>query len=255
VEDGSGQVIIDGFMFYNEVELLHMRLEELYPVVDRFVLVQAHHTFRGVYKETTFKQYDPQWEPYIDKIEMVNVGLSGGAGPWERETYQRNVISTLAKDLYAPDDILIISDVDEIPRREVVAQAETLVANGPVALEMKLYYYALNLYKGGWGAVKMLRVSDLTTAHEIRHAGFPAVEDGGWHFSYLGDESFISNKIKSFSHLELDTPEVHAKIAENRKNLLDPYNHGEKLVIENPKFWPHAVQNNPEQWSKYIWQE
>lgn len=245
-------MIVDAFIFYNEIDLLHMRLEELYPVVDKFLLVQANHTFRGVFKGTSFDKHDPQWAPYIDKITEVTVGLSGGKDAWERERYQRNCISMYAQAAYAQNDIIMISDVDEIPRREVVASLTNLTE--PVALNMRHYNYGLNCrFPGLWFAAKALRVSDMTTAEEIRHATFPLIEDAGWHFSYFGDDEFISNKFKSFSHSEVDTPLVHSRIAENRRLLLDPHNHGQQLYIEDPPYWPCAVQNNPEYWSKYIW--
>lgn len=246
-------MIIDAFIFYNEVDLLHMRLVELYPVVDKFILVQAHHTFRGVPKEKTFDRNDPQWAPYIDKITDICVGLSGGKDAWERERYQRNVIGWELQASYALNDIAIISDLDEIPRREVVAGLAELDA--PVAFGMPHYNYGLNcLFPGTWAAAKALRVRDLTTAEEIRHAQFPTIENAGWHFSYFGDDEFISNKFKSFSHSEVDTPLVHSRIAENRKLMLDPHNHGVQLeLVEIDDTWPHAVQDNPEYWSKYVW--
>jgi beta-1,4-mannosyl-glycoprotein beta-1,4-N-acetylglucosaminyltransferase len=246
-------MIIDAFIFYNEVDLLHMRLEELYPVVDKFILVQAFHTFRGVYKEKSFDKHDPQWAPYIDKITDICVGLSGGKDAWERERYQRNVISMELQAGYSLNDIVIISDLDEIPRREVVAGLGEL--DTPVALGMPHDNYGLNcLYPGPWFAAKALRVRDVTTAEEIRQAQFPIIENAGWHFSYFGDDEFISNKFRSFSHSEVDTPLVHSRIAENRKQMLDPHNHGQPLtIVEVDETWPHAVRSNPDFWRKYIW--
>lgn len=254
-------MIIDAFIFYNEVDLLHMRLEELYPVVDKFILVQAHHTFRGVPKEKTFRRDDPQWAPYIDKIDDITVGLSGGKDAWEREAYQRNVISTELEynGWYKEDDIVMISDVDEIPRRAIVKwlpealQFEQYV-NG-VQFEMDMFYYALNLYKGKWTSLKALPVGKVDTAQQVRHREYPTILGAGWHYSYLGDDEFIANKLRSFSHSELDTPLVHSKIAVNRANLRDPYNHQEPLtpIPVTLALYPHAVINNLGKWLKYIW--
>jgi hypothetical protein len=255
-EEARAKVIIDAFIFYNEIDLLHMRLEELYPVVDKFILVQAHHTFRGVPKEKSFRRDDPQWAPYIDKIYDITVGLSGGKDAWERERYQRNMISMELhlNARYAPNDIVMISDVDEIPRRETVEWFGKYPSYLPVQFEMPMYYYALNVRQKSWTGLKMLQVRHVTTAEEVRHSQFETIPDAGWHFSYLGDDEFISNKLRSFSHAELDTPLVHSKIADNRAALLDPYNHGEKLSVETvDDTWPHAVVENPDYWSKYVW--
>lgn len=247
-------MIIDAFIFYNELDLLEMRLIELDPVVDKFLIVQAYHTFRAVPKPVFFQKNDERWAKYRDKISTVTIGLSGGKDTWEREAYQRNIISIEAKHVYAPEDILIISDADEIPRREAVRDLGELDA--PVAFGMRHYNYGLNCrFPGIWGAAKALRVRDLTTAEEIRHLDILPIEDAGWHFSYFGDDEFISNKFRSFSHSEVDTPLVHSRIAENRMLALDPHNHGQQLTVEtiDPAQWPHAVQDNPEYWSKYVW--
>ena len=258
-------MIIDGFMFNNELDILEMRLEELYPVVDRFVLVQSWQNFRGNPKELSFHKGEKRWEQYADKIDQVNIGMTGVEGDaWAKEQFQRNVIGEIAKVWSkAPDDILIISDVDEIPKRHVIESASMFhhgLDDGPCGISMKMYYYSLNVRKGEgeWDACRILKMRDLTTAQEIRHSE-PLISlayegRGGWHYSYLGDDQFISDKLKAFSHSELDTPEVHAKIADNRAALLDPYNHGEQLHIEEFDWAkaPHAVRNNPEYWRKYI---
>lgn len=252
-------MIIDGFTFFNEYDILSMRLEELYPVVDRFVLVQADKTFRGDPKAHHFRVTDEQWEPWADKIMSVDITVPDLPGPWEREEYQRNVIGDVMKNLsyYEPDNICIVSDVDEIPRRDVVSVLPLRVDDlhrFPASLDMRMYYYALNVRAGGWGGAKVCLADDLNTAQELRHSDVWSIPDSGWHFSYLGDDEFISNKFKAFSHAELDVPKVHGKIAENRANLLDPFNHGEQLHVEEiDDTWPEAVKNNREYWEKYVW--
>jgi beta-1,4-mannosyl-glycoprotein beta-1,4-N-acetylglucosaminyltransferase len=252
-------MIIDAFIFYNEIDLLHMRLEELYPVVDKFILVQAHHTFRGVPKEKSFDRKDPQWAPYIDKIHDIAIGLSGGKDAWEREAYQRNVISMELQAGYSLNDIAIISDVDEIPRREIVQSLPDILAlenfKDGIQLDMKMYYYKLNVRQGGWTAVKALPVWKIDTAQAVRHRDLPTLASGGWHFSYLGDEEFISNKLRAFSHSELDTPAIHAGIADaiaQRKDLFGRDNLEFAVEVIDDS-WPHAVVNNREYWKKHEW--
>lgn len=251
-------MIIDGFIFYNEVDLLKIRLEELYPVVDKFVLVQAYQTFRGNEKPLYVDENDPWLAPYRDKLMIVNVGITG-RDAWAREECQRNWIGTAVKAFAQPSDLVIISDVDEIPRREIVdwlpeALRFDQYVDG-VQLEMDMFYYSMNLYKGKWTSLKALPVSKVDTAQQVRHRQYPTILRGGWHYSYLGDDEFISNKLRSFSHSELDTPLVHGKIADNRANMLDPYNHGEQLqrIPFSLALYPHAVIDNPGRWMKYIW--
>lgn len=251
-------MIIDGFTFYNEVDLLEMRFEELYPVVDRFVMVDSFQTFRGRGNPGYFKVGDDRWAPYRDKITHVTTSFNGLTDPWEREKHQRNMIGNIARATFSLDDILILSDVDEIPSRELVAEIGRYEATGIVRIYTDLFYYALNVCAGDWGGVRYFPISELNnrTANEIRQDFDPQVYvRGGWHFSYLGDNEFISNKFRSFSHSELDLPEVHKSLARNRASLLDPFNHGETLtLVEIDDTWPEAVKNNREFWRKYEWQ-
>lgn len=253
-------MIIDAFLFNNELDLLEMRLEELSPVVDLFILVQADKTFRGNPKPFYFDKEDPRWRPYYHQIRDFR-GTWPMGSTWDREIAQRNSLSEIIKSeaYYEPDAICIVSDVDEIPRRNVVSvlpMRTNDLDRFPASLGMDLFYYSLNVKAGTWGGAKVCLADDLTTAQELRHDPTVwTIPDAGWHFSYLGDDDFISNKLRSFSHSELDIAAVHARIPYNRERLLDPFNHGEKLqVVEIDDTWPEAVKNNPEKWERYVWQ-
>lgn len=255
-------MIIDGFIFYNELDLLEMRLEELYPVVDKFMLVQASMTFRGAWKEAHFNIHDPRWDKYRDKIWdkeiMFPPIINHRNDPWEREEYQRNEIGRAIKRFANSGDKFILSDVDEIPRREVIAELAATCDTEVVRLETPMYYYGLNVRQGDWGAIRFAPVTilDYWTCQQLRERDPKvSVQDAGWHFSYLGDDEFVGNKLRSFSHSELDRPDVHANLAANRQALRDPYDHGQQLRVEQFLFsnMPHHVKENPEFWRKYIW--
>ena len=114
--------IFDCFTFYNELDLLEIRLEELYNTVDYFVIVEANQTFTNRPKPYNFEQAHVRYSKYMDKIIYVKVDdMPGSANPWDNETHQRNAI---ARGLvYAErDDIVIVSDADEIPRPSAIAQ-------------------------------------------------------------------------------------------------------------------------------------
>lgn len=251
-------MIVDGFIFYNEVDLLELRLEELYPVVDKFILVQAWQTFRGDGKMPFYHPGDERWAKYKDKIKHVTIGMTGvQGGPWERETYQRNWIGSLAKEIAGDDDILIVSDADEIPRRSVVAGFRESF-DGPVRLHTPTFYYALNVLAGEDESIKAAKLRDIDTAEGLRR-GHPdetrLIKDAGWHFSYLGNREFISNKIRSFSHSELDHETIHWGIEENMTALRDPYGFGQNFsLLQVDDTWPVTVKNNPEKWGRYVWQ-
>jgi len=252
-------MIVDGFTFFNELDVLMIRLEELYPVVDQFVIVEADMTFRGDKKRSFFSDHMEFFTKYFDKItlrQVINPGnVVGRDGeiPWIRERAQRNGIGYAFKDL-KPDDLVIISDVDEIPRRETIEQADIKELT---SLNMHMYYYGLNIYDCEWDAAKILPYRDFTTAEEVRQANANRFYDNaGWHFSYLGTPETVRQKLKSFSHWELDTPEIT-----NLQNITDRMNRGEDVWGHGKKYqrvevddtYPHAVRRRPEYFKKYIW--
>lgn len=112
--------VYDCFMFFNEIELLKMRLEELDEVVDYFVLVESAETQRGDPKPFYFYENRHLFEKYLDKIIHIMVNeRHPEMGLWEREHFQRECI---ARALIHCDssDMILISDLDEIPRSELI---------------------------------------------------------------------------------------------------------------------------------------
>src|SRR5437773_12198025 len=112
--------VIDGFIFYNELDLLEIRLYELEPVVDKFVLVEGTHTHQGREKPLYFDENKSWFSKY--NIQHVIVPTKHPNSPtaemvWDNEIFQRNAI---AEGFTAfRDDIAMMSDVDEIPSREL----------------------------------------------------------------------------------------------------------------------------------------
>jgi beta-1,4-mannosyl-glycoprotein beta-1,4-N-acetylglucosaminyltransferase len=117
-----------------------------------------------------------------------------------------------------PDDALVmLSDVDEIPRASTVTAAAGIVADGfQVGFEMRHSLYHVNnvCYTMAW------RGTQLTTARHMRRVtpqsvrdrrNYPAylVHDAGWHFTGMGGAERLGEKIRSFSHTEVDTPEIN----------------------------------------------
>lgn len=205
-------MIWDCFTFLNELDVLEIRLNELEPVVDRFVLVEATRTFSGDPKPLVFAEHQERFARFLPKLTHVVVGdLPVHATTWAREAFQRDAILRGLEGA-EPDDVVLIGDVDEIPRAAAVRQlVET--AEEALVLYMPLFYVKLNLKNVAGAAHDPLTVairrSLLTTAQEIRRERFalPGVANAGWHFSFLGDETSVRRKIEAYSHQELNRPE------------------------------------------------
>lgn len=204
-------MIYDCFTYFNEVELLELRLHTLAEVVDYFVIVEADRTFSGLPRSFLFPQHRQHVAQYADKIIYIQVtDMPQSDNPWIREYFQRDCI---LRGLGACrcDDIILISDADEIPRPEALtqlvgsSQGQTILARYPVAFAQNHFLYFLNcMERRFWQGTVAVRYENLQRPQTIRdnRDRAPRIRDGGWHFSFLGGVARISEKIKSYSHQE-----------------------------------------------------
>ncbi|MDB4108296.1 hypothetical protein N9672_01160 [Flavobacteriaceae bacterium] len=116
---------IDCFTFFNELDLLEIRLKYLYDVIDYFVIVESDTSFNGKNKGLVFKKNKEKFKNYSDKIIYLPIKMKSFSdlekAAWEREKYQRNCINDGLKKLNLyDDDLILISDIDEIPNKDVL---------------------------------------------------------------------------------------------------------------------------------------
>lgn len=259
---GSGHFaapkIYDCFLFYNEFDLLEIRLNELKDVVDKFVIVEAAETFRGKPKPFLFPENKDRFREFADKIIYVQVkGYYEADTPWKREMHQRNQIMEGLKQCH-PQDVIMISDVDEIIRNEKVKDMVLPLLHSKtdlVVCEQSLYYGYLNHIDAAtqWRGpvamtyknVKKLRpktLRKLRHLHEKRlkhyHIDkYKIVENGGWHFTSMGGIHRLITKLESFSYAEMDTAEN--KDPERIRRVIAAY---PRVPIDES--FPKFVRNN-----------
>lgn len=223
-------MIVDCIPFFQELDLFYLRLQELDPVVDRFVVVEADLTHAGHPKPLYLAQAlhdDPRFEPWLPRIYRYTASLpttAGLAGCWVREIGQRNaIIQALAT---VPDDaVVLLSDADEIPRAGHVKVIATAFTDGTlghgdiVDCDMTLYYYNVNTTGDGarWRGTRITTAATMRalTPDTVRYdhgarGGFPRrilFPHAGWHFSYFGGAAAVQHKMVSFLHQELVTAE------------------------------------------------
>lgn len=203
-------MIYDCFSFFDELMLLEIRLKELYPVVDKFVLVEATHTHSGNPKRLYYNEVadNEVFAPFKDKIIHIVHEMEPKPDRWANENAQRLAMAQGLSDAQ-PDDIIIVSDIDEIVRRKVVPYMEK--AFGPTRLLMKFYYYYFNcrVMNKDWFYAAFCRFKDFRDAQVLRmdSNGYhkQILSEAGWHFSYLVKPEDIPKKLESFAHAEFDT--------------------------------------------------
>jgi beta-1,4-mannosyl-glycoprotein beta-1,4-N-acetylglucosaminyltransferase len=205
-------MIVDCFAFYNELELLEIRLEELKNVVDWFILVEATQTFSGKPKPCVFEANRHLFERFnVGYIKIANFPPVFPS-PWQREEFTRNALLRGIQALNpAPTDVVMLSDVDEIPRADLVASCARSVTAGEIdcfVFHQTLSYYYVNCQTDeSWLGTRMARYKDIASLQALRARDGVRVLKGGWHFSFLGGADRIQQKIQAYSHTELDCPE------------------------------------------------
>ncbi|MBS0648590.1 MAG: hypothetical protein JSS10_05115 [Verrucomicrobia bacterium] len=249
--------IYDCFLFYNELELLEIRLSEMYDHVDKFVLVEASETFRGKPKPFYFAENKHLFEKFADKIIHVQLKEPFKTDdPWMREKYQRSQAVRGLKDGH-PEDIAIISDVDEIIRGSRMAEIAQLISSQKaevVVCKQAMYKGYLNraLTEGWPGPVctTLKKMKKLTPAFirrlrnqnpkKLRKAQITkiaVIPNAGWHFTSMGGIDRTVLKLESFSHAEYDTPEY-----KNKQRILEEIRQFPLRPIDAT--FPQFVQEN-----------
>ena len=216
--------IIDCFGFYNELDLLNYRLNLLYNIVDYFILVESTHTFVGNKKELYFNNNKTKFNKFLDKIVHIIVEdmplqeyKKYINTIFTNEIYQRNAILRGINQLTLKDnDIIIISDLDEIPNPELIINKDNILISEH-SIPMDLYWYNLNrVIKNKWNKAKILTYKNYLKyrdCQEVRTIDLPIINSykNGWHLSYFGDVDFIHNKLNNFAHQENEVQSINNK--------------------------------------------
>ena len=115
-------MIYDVFNFFNELELLEIRLHELDDYVDRFVLVESTSTFQNNPKKLYYEENKEQFKQWHHKITHVIIDDSPQTtDTWAVETFQFNAATRGLQDL-KPNDTVIWCCADEIANKNAVQQ-------------------------------------------------------------------------------------------------------------------------------------
>lgn len=199
-------MLIDAFIFYNELDLLELRLTVLDGLVDKFVLVESEVNHIGERKPLFFAENKERYAKWSDKIIHVVVTEEempgGNLHPIVREDYQRYAITKALKELPG-GAIIMMSDVDEIPDLSKID-----LNNLPQisSVHMWLYIHSLDnisIDEPWYGTViTSLEVFRKVGSYFLRNNrwSFPTFKYSGWHLSYFGGPKMVLNKLRTFSH-------------------------------------------------------
>lgn len=227
-------MIYDCIPFFNELDILKLRMQIMAPYVDRFVLEESTVTFSGEPKEMIFAKHRDMFAAFADKIVYVAVDDSPleGVTTHERDKFQKNRLIRGMADA-KPDDIVIFSDVDEIPNPKALEEIlRHFDPNKVYHLAQRMFYCFLNIEEVSGNLLSItgefpgVEQKQWLGSKVCSFAGLPPegivylrevapedprsvrVADGGWHFGYMGGDGErdvakrIGVKVQAAAHQE-----------------------------------------------------
>ena len=273
-------MIYDCFTFNNELDILDIRLHELAGLVDRFILVEADQTFKGNPKPLYYDNNKCLFKKFRDKIIHVvcdfptrpdNLFLKKYNEAWAKQYFQRDQIGSGLASAGA-DDLIIVSDVDEIFSARKLEYALSVRSKYDLTIfEMGVYFGYLNRRKKGqvWLGPRMIEHSRFSSAQKLRmtkflgskslgdslvrrahtrllnlircNIGAPIlrIQDAGWHFTSIGGWEDFRVKARSVS---TETWMKH-NMFQSEKTYMDYVERTTEPV--DPSELPIFIQNNP----------
>jgi beta-1,4-mannosyl-glycoprotein beta-1,4-N-acetylglucosaminyltransferase len=265
--------IYDCFQFFNEEDVLDIRLNTLSPFVDYFVIAESIYDHQGNIRELVFnkKKFNKFLNKIIYKVVKdipIGVNKKHQGGHSLIEQYQRNAIMDGLENSNS-EDLIIISDVDEIPD---LRKLNIYDKKNYAVFSQKMFNYKLNLMnitETNWHGSRMCLKKNLRSPQWLRNIKFKKypfwridvirnlqiINDGGWHFSYLQDVDLIIKKIKSFSHGEYnDLRFINKNLIEKKINSgIDIFDRNiEYKKIDIDESFPEYILSNIEQFKKWI---
>jgi beta-1,4-mannosyl-glycoprotein beta-1,4-N-acetylglucosaminyltransferase len=276
--------IYDVFPIFNELDLLEIRLNLLSPHVDYFVISESTTTFSGLTKPLYFEASRDRFSEFGHKIIHNVVTDEFEGSPFERDRFQKDRIKQVLAERCSGSDLIVFSDLDEIPNPRTFDVALESAVSGKMAhFAQDLFFYYLNLmeisgskpsitgdYPGirdkKWLGSRVTTFDYMAgfTMTELRDPfhkeGGTRVADGGWHFSYCGSanndsvEDRVKLKVQSTPHQELVTKRNLRKLSKRISRAQDPFGRrGTKLrKIEIEEHLPTYLSENRGRYSHMI---
>lgn len=198
-------MIIDCFPFFNELDVLELRLHILDKVVDKFILVEASKTQSKIDKPFYFEDNKNRYKKFLDKIIHIKIEDYPEEDGWAMENFQRNCIQRgLEKLNLNINDIIGISDVDEIWSPTIIKDLDNLLDQHKfLSVDMSYFVFYLNLMtvdKKWVGTIfSKFQNLDAYSPQSLRNIKDQVIyiKNSGWHFGYQGGKEVVYQKYLS----------------------------------------------------------
>ena len=277
--------IYDVFTFYNELDLLELRLEMLNEYVDYFVIIECVETFSGKPKPLYYQENKEKFSKYHHKIihhitydppksfadlrnrildtnsddlmkqiciqALTSSNVPNGELHWLKEFYQKENIRRALIGL-DDNDICFITDLDEIWNPEI---DYSYIDNVSIYKLNQLVYslYLNNRSNESWAGTTLVRYGAIKNAclnhiRNVQKTKYVYIESGGWHFTFMGGSNQIKLKLEAYGHQEYNNDII-------KSNIKDCLNYNKDVLGRNEfTFWidesnlPTYIKNNKEKY-------
>ena len=276
--------IFDSFRFFNELDLLEIRFNLLYDLVDHFVITECPYTIMGDEKPLYYWENRKRFDKFNDKVihdVMEDIpdnfndyvernGYHTPYGNVDKNCGQRYIDIPIRyqRDIYARDytaysiekagakseDVIITSDADEIINPLILQNMDWFDGYNHYVGLQRTFYYKLNVLREedwmgsricNWFKLKDTSVDQLRQSHQDSYR----IEQGGWHWSYFGNVKTIEQKLKACAdshHGSEDLPEM-VDMGKDPVGRSDLYG---SVPIDDS--FPEYIRNNQEKYSNFI---
>lgn len=279
--------IYDAFMFFNELDLLEIRMEILNEYIDYFVISECNRTFSGLDKPFYYEENKERFKKFHHKIihkkftdtpersydlhslkktgnskddllynsiiesASTNMHLGLQEHQWMRDYTQREFVKRGLVDCQ-DDDIILLSDLDEIPNPEIIRDIEIYIPKETFAhLMMKMSQYYINVRKDEvWYGTKVCRYEYLKNieSNYMRNAKDQGIhiDDAGNHLTFLGGIEKIKTKISSYGHIEYANENIFNNLSTRIDNFQDIFGRGDSRYykVEMDESFPKYIRDN-----------
>ena len=227
IKDMNKLKIVDSFLFWNEFEMLKIRLEYLGDFVDHFLIAEANIDFAGkpkkfqltpevlknlphsskiIYQPCHINSFSPKW--ILKRLRYLG---RHSRFLWRVQDTQRNSLPVPAKKL-PKDTLILFGDIDEIPNIDSVKtfiDQRNFDPQQPISLEQDFFYYTINNRSNEspkWYGTILANIADFIKLkpNHLRYLReqLKSIPGGGWHLSYFMSAEKIREKILATADVE-----------------------------------------------------
>ena len=289
-------------MFFDETMLAEIRLNILNNYVDKFIITESKYAHNGDNKKLNFDIN--LFSDFKKKIEYIVIDeqppniLENNINDSHEEKEEKKIINSLKRENFQRDmlslglkgindnDLVIISDVDEIPNLEKINFEEN--DNTIFIFKQKMFYYKFNLYYENfeWFGSRAIKKKFFLTPQWLRNIkskkyplwrvdtyfskkkyhNIKFIENGGWHFTCIKSPKDVHKKLTSYLHHQ-DFENSNIKLIDIEKKIQAGevlYDHNQdktddkrwfskKLLLKvNSSYLPKYLDKNQNKFKKWF---